>query len=319
MSLTLETATPEQERLLAALPVEPTWEDRQEARKLPLDTRFTLGSRITGVQQAFLDEHGFLVFAQVATAAELEAMEAGIRDLERRWLAEQRKTVYGIPLFVGEDPEGNPFIQRFAFSSVFCPEIRAFVRHERLLPVRSVIGLNTRVGDEERDGVVFNRNLNVPGSVYKGVAWHTDALRDVFYMRTPQRQLNVGLHFDRIRKEDGGLRLLPGTHRQGLWSMCTTMPHFVSQKDYPGQEVAVETEPGDLTVHDGRMWHRVVPSPHMGWRSLRRSMYVPYLTDEYSPKREDSPTPAYHHLFVRVRKAQGKLGKLAKKLSFKRG
>jgi len=96
MSLTLETATPEQERLLAALPVEPTWEDRQEARKLPLDTRFTLGSRITGVQQAFLDEHGFLVFAQVATAAELEAMEAGIRDLERRWLAEQRKTVYTV-------------------------------------------------------------------------------------------------------------------------------------------------------------------------------------------------------------------------------
>ncbi|MEZ6186100.1 MAG: phytanoyl-CoA dioxygenase family protein [Planctomycetota bacterium] len=301
------------ERLLAAIPVEPTWEEREEARALPLTTRFTLGPRITGVQQAFLDEHGFLVFAQVATTQELEAMEQGIRDVERRWLAEGRTSVYGTPLFVGEDPEGNPFIQRFAFSSCFSPEIRAFVRNERLIPVRSLVGFGTRVGDVERDGVVFNRNLNVPGSVYTGVAWHTDALRDVFYLRNPTQQLNVGLHFDRIKKEDGGLRLLPGTHRQGLWGMCTRMPHFVSQKDIP-EEIAVETEPGDLTVHDGRMWHRVVPSPHMGWRSLRRSMYVPYLKDEYTPKSEDSRTPAYHHLFVRVRKLQGKLTKLASKL-----
>jgi hypothetical protein len=71
--------------------------------------------------------------------------------------------------------------------------------------------------------------------------------------------------------------------------------YFVSHAPDP-HEVAVETEPGDLTVHDGRLWHRVEASPKEGWGSLRRTMYVPYLTDAYSPKREDSPMPFYHRL-----------------------
>jgi hypothetical protein len=55
--------------------------------------------------------------------------------------------------------------------------------------------------------------------------------------------------------------------------------------------VCVETEPGDLTVHDGRLWHRVARSQYTGRASLRRSMYLPYLTGPYEPKSEDSPTP----------------------------
>jgi hypothetical protein len=29
---------------------------------------------------------------------------------------------------------------------------------------------------------------------------------------------------------------------------------------------------------------------------MRRSMYVPYLTDAYQPKSEESKTPLYHYL-----------------------
>jgi hypothetical protein len=58
----------------------------------------------------------------------------------------------------------------------------------------------------------------------------------------------------------------------------------------------VETEPGDLTVHDGRTWHRVEGSPFVGPKSLRRSMYVPYLTDAYEPKSAKSKTPIYLRL-----------------------
>ena len=44
-------------------------------------------------------------------------------------------------------------------------------------------------------------------------------------------------------------------------------------------------------------WHRVQASPHTGWASLRRSMYVPYVVDAYRPKSEASATPAYMRLF----------------------
>jgi len=274
----------------------------RQARELPLDTRFELGREITKVQRAFLDTRGFLLFGGVARPTEVARILSEIDAIEARWIAEKRKKVYGIPLFVGEN-EGRPFIQRFAFTSMFSDYIRGFVRDDRFLPVRGLIGEDTRVGDEEKDGVVFNRNLNVRGSAYQRLGWHTDGLRDLFYLRVPGPMLNVGMHFDRVRAEDGGLRLVPGSHEQGFWSMCFGKPYFVSHRPDP-REIAIETEPGDLTVHDGRMWHRVEGSPHVGERSLRRTMYVPYLTDGYQPKSEESATPIYHWLGVAQRKAQ---------------
>jgi ectoine hydroxylase-related dioxygenase (phytanoyl-CoA dioxygenase family) len=115
--------------------------------------------------------------------------------------------------------------------------------------------------------------------------------------------LNVGLHFDRIHMEDGGLRLIPGSHEQGFRDMCLRKLYFLDHRPDP-YEFAIETDPGDLTIHDGRLWHRVEQSPHRGERSFRRSMYVPYLTDEYQPKYETSKTPFYHHLGSAMRKVQ---------------
>ena len=270
-------------------------EARRIALSLPYSTRFELGEQITAVQQAFLEEHGFIVFGNVATPDEVARIGAEVEAVQDQWLTEGRKFVRGIPLFVGQDPDGKPFIQRFAFTSTFSDYIRTFVRDPRFAPVRGLIGARTRVGDEEKDGVVFNRNLNVRGSAYPKLGWHTDGLRSLFYGRVPGPMLNVGFHLDRVTEADGGLRLIPGSHRQGFLSMLLRKPYFVYHRPDP-LEIAVETEPGDLTVHDGRMWHRVQQSPHEGWRSLRRTMYVPYLTDAYSPKSEQSRTPAYHHL-----------------------
>lgn len=254
------------------------------AKTLPLAHRFTLGAEITEVQRSFLDRHGYAVFGGVVKPAEIRRLDEEVRGIQERWLAENRKSVYGIPLFVGKDENGAPFIQRFAFTSVYSDYIRDLVRDRRFEPVRTLIGADARVGDEEKDGVVFNRNLNVPGSAYPRLGWHTDGLRDLAYGRLPGPMLNVGIHLDRVKKEDGGLRIIPGTHKQGFWKMCFHKPYFVSH-GADVREVAVETEPGDLTVHDGRTWHRVEQSPHVGPRSLRRTMYVPYLTQPYEPKR----------------------------------
>ena len=270
--------------------------DRREARALPLDTRFELGDTITPVQQAFLDEHGYLVFAQVLRQDEVARVLEAIDAVQERWLAEKRTDIHGIPIVVGKGVQGEPFIQRFPFSSLFSEYLYDLVRDERFAPVRSLVGTETRVGDHEKDGLVFNRNLNVPGSAYPRLGWHTDGLRDLFLNREiPGPMLNVGLHFDRIRREDGGLRIIPGSHRQGFWDMLTRKPYFISH-GVDADEIAVETEPGDLTVHDGRTWHRVEGCPHTGARSLRRTCYVPYLTDAYSPKDDKSRTPFYHHL-----------------------
>jgi phytanoyl-CoA hydroxylase len=271
---------------------------------LPLGTRFALGPEITPEQRAFLDRHGFVLFAGVATPDEVAMLGREIERVEAEWLASGRRRVFGIPLFIGRDHLGRPFIQRLAFTSVFSEPIRAFVHDPRFAPIRALIGSDARVGDREKDGVVVNRYLNVPGSVHPRLGWHTDGLRDLFYGRMPLPMLNIGLHLDRCTAANGGLRLIPGSHNQGFFSMCFRKPYFVGHTPDPGEH-CIETEPGDLTVHDGRLWHRVARSTLSGAASLRRSMYLPYLIGPYEPKSDNSPTPAYHKVgeWLRGRRA----------------
>jgi len=264
---------------------------------LPLSTRFRLREVITPVQAAFLDRHGFLVFARVATEAEVAQLLAEFQAIEDKLLAQGKESVHGVPVWFGVGPEGQPWMQRTGFASVMSEFVASFVRDLRFEPVRTLIGVDARVGDREKDGVVVNRYARAPGSIRPDLPWHTDALRDVFYNRKiPGPMLNVGLHFERVTPEDGGLVVLPGTHRQGFGGMLFRKIHFVSNRP-DRDEVMVETWPGDLTVHDGRMWHRVKASPHTGRRSVRHSMYVPYVVDAYQPKDEHSKPLAYHRLF----------------------
>jgi hypothetical protein len=277
------------------------------AGELPgIHSRFTLGKTITDVQRRFLDRHGFLVFSRVARVDEVQTVAGELDRLEREWIAQDRRSVYGIPLFWGKY-DGKPFLQRFPFTSTFSQPIHDLVRDERFAPIRDLVGTGARIGDREKDGVVVNRYVNVPGSVHPRLGWHTDGLRDLFYLRMPKPMLNIGLHLDECPADNGGLRLIPGSHTQGFLSMCFRKPYFVSHAPDP-EEIAIETEPGDLTVHDGRLWHRVAVSTRTGAASLRRSMYVPYLTDPaYEPKGDHSKTPLYHHLGAALRRLKASL------------
>jgi hypothetical protein len=267
------------------------------ARALPLGTRFQLRAEITPIQQAFLDLHGFLVFDRVASRDEVNTALAEIDRVEAELLAAGKQKVNGVPVWFGPDPDGNEYLYRMGFSSEFSPWLSQFVRDRRFEPVRLLIGADARIGEREKDGVVFNRYVNAPASLRPNLAWHTDSLRDIFYnFKVPGPMLNVGLHFDRVRPEDGGLRLVPGTHTQGVLGSLFRKLQFVSQ-GADRNELAVETWPGDLTVHDGRMWHKVDANPVQGWASLRRSMYVPYVVDAVLEKHAGSPTPLYLRLF----------------------
>lgn len=276
------------------------------ADKLPYGTRFFLREKITPVQAAFLDRNGFILFARVASLGEVNQILAEVDTVEARVLTEGRDAIFGVPVWVGRGPDGKPWLQRMGMSSVLSEYIHGFVRDSRFEPIRTLIGADARVGDREKDGVVFNRYARVDGSLRPGLGWHTDALRDVVYnWKIPGPMLNIGLHFDRILPQEGSLRLIPGTHTQGFFGMLFRKIHFVS--DGPDRnEVCVETWPGDLSVHDGRMWHRVAESPHLGERSVRRSMYTPYVVDTYHPKDEKSGTPLYLKVFTAIMRLKGR-------------
>jgi hypothetical protein len=229
---------------------------------------FTLGSTLSEEQRAFFDAHGFIRFRGVASHEEIDGLLAALAALEAELLAEGRQKVLGTPLRFGSDPSGAPFIQRFAFASHYSPAISAFVRDPRFDAVRLFIGETARLGEVEKDGVVVNHWINEVGSRYRALGWHTDGL---------------------------GVRLLPGTHTQGFFGMLLRKVYFLDNRPDPG-EVALTARKGDLTIHDGRLWHRTAQATVTGAASRRRNLYMPYIAGPFSPKTEQTRTPLYHRL-----------------------
>ncbi|AUX40584.1 phytanoyl-CoA dioxygenase [Sorangium cellulosum] len=256
---------------------------------------FELGDALTAEQRAFLDTHGFIRFKGFAGRDTVRSLIEEVEDIDRRLVREGRTHVNGVPLLFGVRKDGSRYIQRMVFASLFGERLGAFLRDDRFRAVLDVAGPGYRIAERERDGLVINHYRHEEGSTYQRLGWHTDSLRDVFYLEKPRRYLNVGFYLDDSPLSKGGVRLLPSSHEQGLFSMLTRKAYFLDHRPDP-EEYALEAEAGDLTIHDGRIWHRVAQATATGDASQRRVMYLPLMTGPLKPKHEGSPTPLYFRL-----------------------
>lgn len=127
------------------------------------------------------------------------------------------------------------------------------------------------------------------------MGWHTDSIRDLFYGFKINPMLNIGVYLTTCNKRHGGLRIIPGSHKQGIKQLLFRKKYYLDNSADP-LEWAVEAEAGDLTVHHGHIWHRVAKSIETGEKSRRIIMYLPVIRGKFSPKKENSPTPFYHRL-----------------------
>jgi hypothetical protein len=216
--------------------------------------------------------------------------------VERHLLERGISKVNGIPLKFGRDVDGATLIQRIAFASHYSEVLKRFLGDPRLAALTALLGNYAgRIGEDEKDGLVVNHYVNTTSSAFRQLGWHTDSPRDLFLGKRIQPMLNVGLHLDDCPYSNGGLRVLAGTHKQGLFRLLFRKKYFVDNT--PDQhETGFDIEAGDLTVHDGRLWHRVQSSPVEGEGSRRRVMYIPIITGAYQPKNAGSRTPFYHVL-----------------------
>ncbi|WP_153796182.1 phytanoyl-CoA dioxygenase family protein [Foetidibacter luteolus] len=257
---------------------------------------FQAGLQITQDQTEFFQQNGYLHFKQFLPRETVQHFLQELNNIQQLLLEKGIDTVNGIPLKFGRDGNGDTFIQRFAFASHYSKLFRDFLKDPRLQPLLQPLQpYEGRIGENEKDGLVVNHYINTPDSAYKQLGWHTDSPRDLFLGSRIMPMLNVGLHLDDYPKEKGGLRILPGTHNQGIFSLLFKKKYFIDNRPDP-KEIGFDIEAGDLTVHDGRLWHRVQQSPYYGEQSRRRVMYIPFVTGAYAPKKADSPTPLYHKI-----------------------
>ena len=258
--------------------------------------KFDFGARLTREHLDYFNEKGVIQFRGFIDRATVANLLREIRAVEQHLLSRGMTKVNGIPLKFGWDIDGSVVIQRIAFASQYSQTLREFLRDPRLSALTALLGdYQGRIGENEKDGLVVNHYVNTPKSAFRQLGWHTDSPRDLFLGHRILPMLNVGLHLDSCPYDNGGLRVLPGTHKQGLFRLLFKKKYFVDNNP-DKKEVGFDIAPGDLTVHDGRLWHRVAQSPEQGEKSRRRVMYIPIITGAYQPKTTDSPTPFYHKL-----------------------
>ena len=260
---------------------------------------FSLGTTLTTEQKDFFHKNGFIHFKNFVSK---EVVGNMIRESERiqdEWIAEDRKLVNGTPIKYGKDVDGKTIVQRFAFLNQFGEIFQDFIGDPRLLALFELNGkMESRLGVNEKDGLVFNHYVNTEDSNYSQLAWHTDVLRDIFYGNKVMPMLNLGLHLDYSSPENGGLRLIPGTHNKGIGTLLFRKLYYLDYKE-DKHEVGLTVEPGDLTIHDGRLWHRVAQSPLIGEESRRRVMYIPIICGKYEPRTKNSK-PLLYQRFMAV-------------------
>ena len=261
---------------------------------------YELKDTLTEEQLDFFDEHGVIIFRNFLSKNKVDLYLSELKRLETEWLTEKKEKVNGIPLKFGKDEADRLTIQRLCFSSLYSDHLHTLLDDSRL---QSLIGLlapyDGRIGEKEKDGLVINNYINTPNSTFTQMGWHTDSPRDLFLGQKIMPMLNVGIHLDTCLFENGGLRVLPSTHKQNIMKLLFGKKYFIDNTD-DSREVGFDINAGDLTVHDGRTWHRVKQSPLVGEASRRRVMYIPIITGKYKPKNEKSRTPFYHKFTSKV-------------------
>jgi len=259
---------------------------------------YTLSTCITKEQKDFFDKYGVIIFRNFISQENVQLFLKEIQRIEKEWIEKGVDKINGIPLKFGKDEQGNKTIQRLCFTSQHSGILHEFLQDPRFQIILELMKpFEGRIGENEKDGLVVNNYLCTKNSGFTQMGWHTDSPRDLFQGQRIMPMLNVGVHLDNCPFENGGLRVLPGTHKQGTFRLLFRKKYFIDQKPDP-KEIGFDINAGDLSVHDGRIWHRVQKSPFYGEKSRRRVMYIPIITGKYMPKDENSKTPFYH-LFTR--------------------
>lgn len=241
----------------------------------------------------FYNKFGFIHFKQFCNSEQIKGALNAIDVLQQEWISSGLTKVNGVPLKYGKDENGTTIVQRFAFASLHSDYLHQMLQDKRIQWLKQFIGEDARIAENEKDGLVVNHYVNTGESNFTKLGWHTDGLRDLFTNLKLNPMLNIGIYLDDSPIEKGGLRLLPGTHRQNIYSMLFRKRYFADNNP-DEDEIALEASSGDLTVHSGRIWHRVAISSVEGLASKRRVMYFPVIKGKYKPKTEESWTPIYH-------------------------
>jgi len=263
---------------------------------LELNKKFVFGSDITQEQLDFYNKYGFIHFKNFISKERVAELITSLDKAEQYIIDNGITEINGIPLKIGVDDQNRKMVNRMPFSTEHAPSVEELYTDPRFELIKKFIpNFDSRLGLKEKDGVVSNHFMNSENSAYKQLGWHTDIVRDFVMLKKIFPMINIGIYLTHSGPVNGGLRVIPGTHTQSAFSMLFSKIQLVDRKQDPN-EIMVEAEPGDLCLHEGRMWHRVGISPNVGEKSRRRVMYIPLICGAVEERTAETSMPFYHRV-----------------------
>ncbi|HZP31472.1 MAG TPA: phytanoyl-CoA dioxygenase family protein [Acidimicrobiia bacterium] len=229
---------------------------------LDLGRSFTLDDTDEELRR-YLDRAGFLHVRGVFTAGEIDGLRSEVERLRaaatpddgRSWWATQA--------------DGSPVCCRLIYLPLMSATIAALGDDARLRRIAALAGTPLQPTIDCLDGfsVVMKHPEVVEG--LSDLPWHRDCGLGGHPVLCPG--LQIGIQLDAASAATGQLHMLAGSHA------CSS-----HQLD-PGDEaqlpaVAIDTAPGDVTVHYGHVLHAAPPPT--GGGPGRRALYVSFVRPE---------------------------------------
>lgn len=212
-------------------------------RPLDLQRRFSVEDDLEEVRSYF-ETAGYIHIKAVFGRTEVERYGAEVEHVRAR-------TTPGDPFsWWSVNAAGREVVTRINYLGRHSSVLQALAHDPRLLRFARLAGPDVRVCDDRLDGpMVFIKNANV----VKGqgdLGWHVDDGLGGHPVMCPLVQ--AGIQLDHANPANGQLKVLAGSHRY--------TKHWIAwgeEGDLP--VVALETEPGDLTLHYGDTMHTTPP------------------------------------------------------------
>ena len=213
----------------------------------------------------FLGRTGFAHVRGVFSPEEIDAVSLEVEALRRRATTDDRRSWWA------KDADGRDVCCRLIYTSLHSARLGRLAGDERLRRLADLSGTTLVPVVDRLDGVgVVIKNPAVVEGL-SDLPWHRDCGLGGHPVLCPA--LNIGIQLDRADAENGQLHFLAGSH------LSSGAPPTAGDDSLP--VLAVDAEPGDVTVHFGHVLHAAPPplSPTAGRRALYVGFVPPALFD----------------------------------------
>jgi hypothetical protein len=202
---------------------------------------------------------GFLHVRGVFATAEIEALRAEVAKQAERAAPDDGTSWWAV------QRDGARVLCRLIYLGLRVPEIAALSDDARLLRLASLGSVPLRCALDRADGhSVVIKNADVTAGL-SDLPWHRDCGLGGHPVTCPT--LNLGIQLDAASAASGRLHFLPGSHRGSVHRAT------LGRAGLPVR--AVDTEPGDVTVHVGCVLHAAPPPEARG--PGRRALYLSFM------------------------------------------